>query len=135
MIFTIYRTMLQILYHERYVWMMIEDTDNVSSMYHCLQVPELFLSNMLLFFDVYMLLLWDNTKPLPLFRFFSKQEKDELSAWLQVLVGQRNSNVNVLIKICHVLRKVLSFCLMIGIGIGIEAIYVRYSMSVQKYEK
>ncbi len=43
--------------------------------------------------------------------------------------------MNVLIKICHVLRKVLSFCLMIGIGIGIEAIYVKYSVSVQKYEK
>lgn len=126
-IFTVFRTVMQTLYHDSYVQMLIEDTDHVSSMYHRLQVPELFLSNFLLFFAVYMLLLWDSTKPSPLF-YFGKRGRTEMSLQLKVLTEQRKSNQTSHTKIWYILRKAVGFCLMIGIALGIEFIY-EYQMT------
>lgn len=121
-VFALSRSVIHTVFYKEYVEMFRDGTDRVASMYHAIPFVEMFVSNLLLFMAISMLLMWDMAKEAPfIVSWFGREE--EMSLQMSIRHQQFKNRKTLPWRIWKKLRKIIAFIVEIAGIIGVVFIY------------
>ncbi len=121
-VYALCRSTVHAAFFKEYVEMFRDGTDRTVAMYHAVPFIELFLSNLMMFMAISLLLMWDMAKEAPFIVSWFGRE-GEMSLQMSVRHQQFKNRKTLLWRIWKVLRKVIAFIVTIVGIVGVAAIY------------
>lgn len=118
MFLSLFRTLWLELFYENYVEFFLSDTDNTPAMFHAVPFVELFLTNMVIFLLLYLILLVNSTNTIAIT--FTRYEH---SPQLQLRIQNQKEQHKISRNVCTVIVKTLSFVGVVALTIGLSVCY------------